>query len=60
MTWSLSGVIATGVCSGCGKAIDRDYCWCGDRIDKHVGEHVAVPAGCECHRRIDPEDSEVS
>ena len=23
------------VCKGCGKLIDRDYCWCGDEMAAH-------------------------
>ena len=38
------------ICPGCGKEIDPDWCWCGDRVDQHTmgSGHSPVPMGCVC------------
>lgn len=37
------------LCSGCGKEIDPDWCWCGDKITHSPWSgHEPVPMGCIC------------
>lgn len=39
------------VCHGCGNEVDRDYCWCGGRMDAHSPQndgHSPVSMGCTC------------
>lgn len=38
-------------CPGCGNEIDKETCWCGERIDfVHPTDHIAVPLGCDCFK----------
>lgn len=39
-------------CTGCGNAIDPEWCWCGDGPEsKHFDEtHGFIPMGCDCAR----------
>jgi hypothetical protein len=48
------------ICSGCGKQIDTEVCWCGSPMNKHTyyDNHPPIPFGCDCFRhRKDEHDS---